>query len=70
MLDKIKSEIYMNLESLFTEAAVHDMTGDTTAYKAALKKIAAVAEALGIKTEIVQVKLNLSSGEVRTELEQ
>ena len=59
MLDKIKSQIYLELEMLFAEAAANELTNDFDGYWKNAAKIATVAEALGLPTEQYILRLNL-----------
>lgn len=59
MLKNIENEIYTQLEMLFAEAAAHQLVNDMSNYQECLEKIARVADVLGVKTDIVRVKINL-----------
>lgn len=58
-MDTIKNKIHYQLEVLFTEAAVDELIGDAAAHNAALKRIAAVAEILGINTKITRIEFDI-----------
>jgi len=62
MLNKVKIEIYQNLEELFATATLDEMTGDIPAYKEKLETIAQVAKALGIDTKVTEASLDLETG--------
>jgi len=63
MLDKVKNAIYQGLEEKFAIAAVNEMTGDYEGYRDSLIEIGAIAEILGIDTEITVSTLCLIDGE-------
>ena len=63
MLDKVKNAIYQGLEEKFAIAAVNEMTGDDEGYRDSLIEIGAIAEILGIDTEITVSTLCLIDGE-------
>jgi hypothetical protein len=52
MIDAIKNEIYIQLQFLFAELAINEMTMDTAAYNTVVEKINAIASVLGINTEV------------------
>jgi len=58
-LQRIKKEVYQNLEELFAFAALDEMADDTPAYQKKLETIAQIAEPLGIDTEITTVSIDL-----------
>ena len=64
-LQRIKTEIFQELDVLFSTAAVDELAGDTEKYAEKLAIIAKVAEALGIKAKIITTTLNLESGEIK-----
>lgn len=59
MLEKVKNQIYLELEMLFAEAAVNEMTDDFIGLQKNISKIATIAETLGIPTEQYIIKLDL-----------
>jgi hypothetical protein len=62
-LIKVKTEIYRRLEELFTTAVVDEMAGDMAAYEKKLNVIAKIADALGMKSEIKKVSIQLKNVE-------
>ena len=59
MLQTIQATIHQNIVELFASAAVDEMAGDVTAYQKKLETIAAIAEALGLPTELTTATLKL-----------
>ena len=64
-LQRIKTEIFQELDVLFSTAAVDELAGDAEKYAEKLAIIAKVAEALGIKTKLSTTTLDLVSGSVK-----
>ena len=58
-LQRIKSEIFKELDALFALAATDELAGDMKGYRAKLEIIGKVAEALGLDTEITEVSIQL-----------
>jgi len=65
-LQRIKSEINQEVETLFATAAVDELAGDTDAYRAKLITIAEIAELLGIKTEVSEITIELKGSSPRS----
>ena len=66
-LQNIKNAIYQGLDELFTTAAVDELAGDSEAYRKKLETVALVADALGISTEITEIKIILSEEKTNEE---
>jgi len=62
-LQRIKSEVFQELDALFNTATLDEMAGDTGAYRAKLEKIVNIAKVLGISTEISEISINLKADE-------
>jgi hypothetical protein len=62
-LENIKNTIQQNIAVLFANAAIDEISGDTKGYREKLTTIAAIAELLGIDTEIISVTLDLKTGQ-------
>ena len=60
-LQRIKSEIFQELEALFALAATDELAGDMEGYKVKLQTISSIADLLGISTEITEVSINLKT---------
>ena len=58
-LQRIKKEIYFEIDALFATADVDEMAGDMKAYSKKLAVIAQIAEALGIDMEVTSITLQL-----------
>ena len=58
-LQRIKKEIFVELEVLFDIAAVDEMADDMDGYRNKLERIAQIAELLGIKTEIKEITIQI-----------
>ena len=68
MIENITSAVYQNLSELIASAKMDEMTGDWPAFKEKLKRIAAIAEILGVDTEIVSVAINIKTGDTVVEI--
>ena len=58
-LQRIKKEIYFEIDALFASAAVDEMAGDIKTYSKNLAVIAQIAKALGIDMEVTSITLQL-----------
>ena len=63
MLDKIKDEIHRGVEEMFAAAVVDEAANDIKEYRKKLRKIAEIAEILGIDTTLTVWSLDLKTGE-------
>jgi hypothetical protein len=59
MIENIRNQIYVNLEMLFAEATACDLANDFVGYSKAVNKIATIAKALNIETEVISTKINV-----------
>ena len=64
-LQRVKTDIFQELDMLFSTAAVDELAGDAGKYAEKLASIAKVAEVLGIKTKISTTTLDLESGAIK-----
>ena len=62
-LQRIKTELYQELDALFALAATDELAGDMKSYRARLETIGRVAESLGMETEITEISMNLKPDE-------
>ena len=62
-LQRIKNEIYQEVDVLFETAAVDEMSGDMEGYRKKLDTIAQIAELLGIETEITEITMQIKKQE-------
>jgi|GEM_PF-1236824 len=60
-LQRIKSEVYQEVDALFATAATDELAGDMDGYRKKLDIIAQIAELLGLEAEITTIKLDLKS---------
>ena len=68
MVENIETAVYQNLSELITSAKMDEMTGDFPAFKEKLKKIAQIAEILGVDTQIISVAINIKTGDTVVEI--
>ena len=62
-LQRIKKEVFQELDVLFDLAATDELAGDTEGYRKKLDTIAQIAELLGIRTEITEISIQLKKPE-------
>jgi len=62
-LQRIKKEVFQELDVLFATTAVEELAGDMEAYRKKLDTIAQIAELLGIKTEITEITMQIKKSE-------
>ena len=68
-LQRIKKDVFQEVDALFANAAVDELAGDMDGYRKKLDTIAQIATLLGLKVEITAVKLDLKSKEKDSRME-
>ena len=59
MLNNIKNELHLQLDKLFAEAAIDELSGDMDGYQSKLQKIVQVADVLDVSTNVSIITVNL-----------
>jgi len=67
LFGKVKVEITNQVEMLFVNTSVNQLTGNTAKYLEGLEKIAALAKMLGVDTVITTTTIDLESGTKKIE---